>query len=415
MQKARLSSLKKAGYTAVINLNVDRHKIIKLSQSTTDRVSFVDGGEADWCIVTNRDPYLVSSTWDSNSLSDVSRVSLTDGSRSSIFTALNGEGSLSPGGNYYVWYDENDSNWHSLRFSDGAVFNLTESVDGTFYDDEDDHPMPAPYIDTPHWIEGDEAFLLADKYDIFKISPDGTKAVNMTEGKGRVADQIYRYSTLAAKRLSPALRAAGIQRTIGRKEKVYLTVFDRTDKRNGLAWINASSAGIKGSFVDDHSYSAVSVAGETVAFRKGSFKESSNIYFTKDFFETSVKLSSINEQQADYRWGDVRLVHWNAYDGTALDGLLYTPEDMNPMEKYPMMIYFYEKNTETLFNYISPAPSRSIINIPFYVSRGYVVFVPDIVYSVGHPGESAYNCICAGAEAMCKQFSFIDKNRMAIQ
>lgn len=415
MQKARLSSLKNAGYTSVINLNEDRHKIVKLSLSTTERVSFVNGGEADWCIVTDKEPYQISSTWDSNSFNDIYKVSLSDGSRVKLFTALNGYGSLSPEGNYYVWYSEDDCNWHSLRFADNKIFNLTENVEGTFYDDEDDHPMPAPNIDSPHWIEGDEAFLLADKFDLFKISPDGSKVINMTEGKGRAANQVYRYSTLAAKRLSPALRAAGVQRTIGRKEKVYLTVFDRTDKRNGLAWINASAAGVKGAFLDEHSYPTVAVAGETVAFRKGNFKETNDIYFTKDFFSDSVKLSSINPQQAEYRWGDVQLVHWDAYDGTHLDGLLYTPEDMDPSVKYPMMIYFYEKNAETLYNYSAPAPSRSIINIPFYVSRGYVVFVPDIVYTVGHPGESAYNCICAGAEAMCKQFSFIDKDKMAIQ
>lgn len=415
MQKARLSSLRNAGYTSVINLNVDRHNIIKISRSVKDRVSFVDGGEADWCIVTNNEPYQISSTWDSNSLNDVFKVSLADGSRKTVFNALNGYGSLSPEGKYYVWYSEDDSNWHSLRFSDGAIFNLTADVDGIFYDDEDDHPMPAPYIDTPHWIEGDDAFLLADKFDIFKFSPDGSRAINMTEGTGRAANQVYRYATLAEKRLSPALKAAGVKRTVGRKEKVYLTVFDRTDKRNGLAWINASSAGVNGAFVDEHSYPTVSVAGGTVAFRKGNFKETNDVYYTKDFFATSVRLSSINPQQAEYRWGDVRLVHWDAYDGTHLDGLLYTPEDMDPSVKYPMMIYFYEKNAQTLYNYSAPAPSRSIINIPFYVSRGYVVFVPDIVYTVGHPGESAYNCICAGAEAMCRQFSFIDKDKMAIQ
>ena len=108
-------------------------------------------------------------------------------------------------------------------------------------------------------------------------------------------------------------------------------------------------------------------------------------------------------------------MHWKAYDGTPLDGILLTPENLDPAKKYPMIIYFYEKNSETLYNYVAPAPSRSTVNLTFYASRGYIVFVPDIVYKDGHPGESAYNCICSGAEAMCEQFPFIDKNKMAIQ
>lgn len=80
-----------------------------------------------------------------------------------------------------------------------------------------------------------------------------------------------------------------------------------------------------------------------------------------------------------------------------------------------MMIYFYEKRSETLYNYIEPRPSRSTVNIPFYCSRGYVVFVPYIVYKVGHPGESAYNCIVSGVKSMCQQFQFVDSTKMAIQ
>ena len=140
-----------------------------------------------------------------------------------------------------------------------------------------------------------------------------------------------------------------------------------------------------------------------------------DLYFTRDNWNTETRLSDINPQQDDYLWGDVQLVSWDAYDGTPLKGLLYTPENLDPSKKYPMMIYFYEISSNTLYDYYSPAPSRSIINIPFYVSRGYVVFVPDIVYETGHPGESAYNCICAGAEAMCDRFGFIDRSRMALQ
>ena len=149
--------------------------------------------------------------------------------------------------------------------------------------------------------------------------------------------------------------------------------------------------------------------------QEGHFVYPNDLYVTRDNFLSETKLTSINPQQADYRWGDVQLVHWQAYDGTPLDGLLFTPDGLDKSGSYPMMIYFYEKYSETLYSYRAPAPSRSTVNIPFFVSRGYVVFIPDIVYVDGHPGESAYNCICAGAEAMCAQFPFIDKSRMAIQ
>ena len=43
-----------------------------------------------------------------------------------------------------------------------------------------------------------------------------------------------------------------------------------------------------------------------------------------------------------------------------------------------------------------------------------MVFVPDIVYQPGHPGESAYNCIVSGAQSLTK-LPWIDADHMAIQ
>ena len=126
------------------------------------------------------------------------------------------------------------------------------------------------------------------------------------------------------------------------------------------------------------------------------------------------RISNINPQQADYLWGTPELFKWKAFDGTQLDGILYKPENFDENKKYPVMIYFYERRSESLYNYLTPAPSRSTVNIPYFVSNDYIVFVPDIVYKDGHPGESAYNCIVAGAQALAKN-KWVDSKRMAIQ
>lgn len=94
--------------------------------------------------------------------------------------------------------------------------------------------------------------------------------------------------------------------------------------------------------------------------------------------------------------------------------MLYKPDNFDPNKKYPVIVYFYERNSESLYRYFSPAPSRSIVNIPYFVSNGYIVFVPDVVYKVGHPGKSAYNCIVAGAKALAAN-KWVDSSHMAIQ
>jgi dipeptidyl aminopeptidase/acylaminoacyl peptidase len=141
---------------------------------------------------------------------------------------------------------------------------------------------------------------------------------------------------------------------------------------------------------------------------------SPNIYLTRNRWKSETCLSDINPQMKDYLWGTAELTHWTAYDGTQLDGLVYKPENFDPTKKYPVLLYFYERCSDRLYSYYAPAPSRSTINIPFYCSRGYIVFVPDVVYHAGTPGESAYNCIVSGVEALARN-PWVDRENIAIQ
>jgi dipeptidyl aminopeptidase/acylaminoacyl peptidase len=147
---------------------------------------------------------------------------------------------------------------------------------------------------------------------------------------------------------------------------------------------------------------------------KSNFVEAPNLYVTKDWFKSSKKLTDCNPQQKDYNWGTVESVYWKGHDGRDLEGLLYKPEDFDPNKKYPMVVYFYEKTSQYKHAYRKPDVSRSTINITYFVSNGYLVFLPDIHYTTGHPGKSAINCIVSGVESLMEN-SWVDKDNIAIQ
>jgi dipeptidyl aminopeptidase/acylaminoacyl peptidase len=127
-----------------------------------------------------------------------------------------------------------------------------------------------------------------------------------------------------------------------------------------------------------------------------------------------VKFSNLNPQQADYNWGTAELYKWKTFNGKDATGILYKPENFDATKKYPMLIYFYEKMSDNLNNYIDPAPTPSRLNIPFFVSRGYLVFTPDISYTKGHPAKDAYNYIVSGAQALTKN-KWVDEKNIGIQ
>ncbi|MBN1820252.1 MAG: S9 family peptidase, partial [Prolixibacteraceae bacterium] len=132
-------------------------------------------------------------------------------------------------------------------------------------------------------------------------------------------------------------------------------------------------------------------------------------------FKHAKKISEANPQQEQYNWATVELVQWNSFSGEELKGLLYKPENMDSNRKYPMIVYFYERNSELLNRHFHPSPSRSTINKTFYASNGYLVFVPDITYETGYPGQSAYNAIVSGARYLIQKYDFVDKNNIGLQ
>jgi dipeptidyl aminopeptidase/acylaminoacyl peptidase len=125
-------------------------------------------------------------------------------------------------------------------------------------------------------------------------------------------------------------------------------------------------------------------------------------------------ISKTNPQQANYNWASVELVKWKAYDGTLLEGLLYKPEDFDSQKKYPLMLYYYELNSDNLYNHQAPRPSASTINPTEYASAGYLVFIPDIRYVPGKPAKSAFNSIMSATDYLIKNYP-VDSTRMGLQ
>jgi dipeptidyl aminopeptidase/acylaminoacyl peptidase len=64
-------------------------------------------------------------------------------------------------------------------------------------------------------------------------------------------------------------------------------------------------------------------------------------------------------------------------------------------------------------NFVKPAPGHSI-NLAYYVSNGYVVITPDIIYTTGHPGQSALKCVLPAIEAVVAK-GYINRNAIGIQ
>lgn len=390
--------------------------LLPLTTSFYDRIKFVNEANANYFLSVDDTKSIIETQWKEQTASELSLVSLTNGKRTAIAQGVFSFVTPSPNGKFVAWFNLSDSQWYLYDVASATTRCLTDHLNIHFWDEDNDRPQAPDAYGIAGWTKDDQALLVYDRFDIWQLPTNGSQAVNLTAGKGRKNNRIYRYIDTKDRADHYPVRE---KEQILPGQTLLLSIFDRTAKKNGFAELRyqpgkAISPSIR--VLDGYTFSQIKKAenADLYVYQKANFNTSPDVHTNTSTWKSEKKLSDINPQMKDYSWGSAELVHWTAYDGTPLDGLLYKPEGFDPNKKYPMLIYFYELNSENLYRYYAPSPSRSIINISFYCSRGYLVFVPDIVYKSGLPGESAYNCIVSGAEALAKN-TWVDARNMAIQ
>jgi dipeptidyl aminopeptidase/acylaminoacyl peptidase len=255
------------------------------------------------------------------------------------------------------------------------------------------------------WTDNDAQLLLYDRYDIWSFDPrDKREPENLTKS-GRTDRMVYRYQSLDPE-----------EKALSTTTPWMLEIFDEGTKDAGFAKYDPKSASLNLLIKSPHRYAGLKKAreGERLMFTRESFQEFPDLYLTDMAFSSPTQISDANPQQEEYLWGTAELVNWRSLDNVPLEGILYKPENFDPNRKYPMIVVYYEKFSNTLHYHHKPEPIRSLVHRTMYVSNDYLIFIPDIVYRVGYPGESAYNAIMPGVTSLIEQ-GFVDEANIGIQ
>lgn len=392
-------------YLSVFN-SPDATNVVQLGAEDAENVSQVNEGNADYVLAFSSKGNRVASQWQGFSYNNAFLISTADGSRKTIISKKRGGFSASPSGKFIFWYDPEKRNYYTYEVASGQTRELTSKINTRFWDDEDDHPDDPGAFGVARWLENDEAMLIYDRYDVWQIDPMGKAApINVTNGYGKknkielrmlITDREARFSK--------------------KNEQVLFEAFNRTNKYGGYF---TKKLDVFGDPVQLYMgpnglvFGAKAKDAEMYMLGIMDIKEPMNVNVSADL-RSFTKLSDINPQQKDYNWLTVELMKWKMFDGRESEGLLFKPENFDPKKKYPVIFYFYERDADNLYNYRAPAPSASTVNIPYFVSNGYLVFDPNIWYKNGQPGESAYNSVVSAAKMLAK-LPFVDSTKMAIQ
>lgn len=411
MQQKRLKEEKERGFLTVFD--VESGRVVPLASREVPTVSFNPKVNARHVVGLSDLPYQVQASWDPGH-TDLYLIDTQTGEKKRIANdIMASEPKLSPGGQWVSWFDERDSLWRAWSVADGKRIDLTRGLPAKFFDEEHDTPdLPGSY-GSAGWTTSDRYLWLYDRYDIWQIDPTGREQpLNLTAGWGRKNKVRLRRADTRTDDLPAA------PDPINPADALFLTGIWESDKATGIlknkSGLSAAEPVVlaKG----NHRYFGLNKAKSSpvMTYYRGNFREPINLYRTDTTLTKPAQLTRVNPQQDSIRWGSVELVKWLGTNGIQLEGLLYKPDGFDATKKYPMLVYFYERNAETLNDYRAPSPSRSTINIPYCVSNGYMVFVPDIVYTTGQPGPNAYDCVVPGVLNLIDR-GFVDRDRIGIQ
>ena len=405
------------------NINRDYLAEITLAGAKITRLcdddEYIDENPAPWAkyaIIKKARGNVGEINWNQASQRSFYLVNLENGERKLIIKSTRLNYRLSPGGKYLTYYDPAYRNYFSYEIKTGKIRNITQNIPAvwTIYggDTPDDKIAPGS---APAWLPGDKGILLADQNDIWQADPLGKRApVNLTKGLGKKNHISFRFEME---------NSSNIVDTTG---NIILSAFNRQNKENGFyRFTFGSNRAPEKLAMGPYLYDVPgnntplqgwtirkAAAGEHYLVRRMSATESPN-YFVSDDLENYSRLSNVRPEK-NYNWFTTQLVNYKTPAGLPAQGVLYKPENFDPRKKYPVIFYYYETLSDRLNEYFEPEYADGRMDIPTYVSNGYLVFTPDIHYKIGKPGQSAVTYVSSAAKYL-STMPWVDAKRMGLQ
>jgi dipeptidyl aminopeptidase/acylaminoacyl peptidase len=146
--------------------------------------------------------------------------------------------------------------------------------------------------------------------------------------------------------------------------------------------------------------------------QRQSTDQAPNLVVTTDF--SSFKSLSDLQPQKAYNWLRAALVHWPIPGGLTGTGIFYKPENFDSTKKYPVIFHYYEERSKELNIFPSIRLSTGQLNIAWYVSNGYLVFVPDIYRPTGKNGTAILNTVLSAVDYLSR-LPYVNADKMGLQ
>lgn len=159
--------------------------------------------------------------------------------------------------------------------------------------------------------------------------------------------------------------------------------------------------------------------GSKMAFTASNQNDLFELYSaqTKDY--NPIKLTNMTNQIKGWAVADSKVINWKSMDGTTIEGVLHTPQNFNPGEKYPLLVVIHGGPTGVdmpapVFSYVYPInqwlnKGAVVLRVNYRGSAGYGEAFRSL--NVENLGVGDAWDVLSGVDHLINQ-GYVDENKM---
>ncbi len=362
--------------------HVDTGRFVQIGNSFNEQVQPIRG--ADLAYIEDWSAYAMDRTI-GRPAADLYLADLATGARTRIKERVDDRyAGPSPSGRYILFL-EADHMW-TIDVATRAVRNITRAAPTSFIDKESDATIrQKPAFGVAGWTKDDASVVLNDRFDLWEIAADGSRATRLTDG---AAEQV-RHRVL---RLDPEAEHIDWQKP------QYVSLFGLWSKKAGYGRIAAAADGAKRTVERliwlDKTVSGLARAKDADVFDYSiqGHDDSPDLFVGGPDLSGARQVTSTNLFQDKFAWSRSEVIEYKTDKGLRLQGALYYPAGYEAGRRYPMVVYLYERLSDGVHRYVPPS-DRDYYNTTVFTSQGYFVLQSDIVFRPREPGLSVVECV----------------------
>ena len=376
--------------------HLDENRVVQIGTELQETARLIDSGRYATETDQSRNEFGVMF---GRSGLDVWLIDVATGERERVLENVPWYGGPSETGRYLLWFEGGAYRTYDVRTATRAV--LGTAADAVFENEEYDYPVEAlPPYGLAGWTRDDDALLVYDRYDVWRLAPDGSRAERLTHGAPeRVVHRV--------------VDVHDDEDGFDLSRPLYFSLMGERTKQSGWARLQEDGT-VERLLLEDARLARLTRAdsADVFAFTRERFDDAPDWFVGNAALRNARQVTELNPFQHEFAWGRSELVDFTSTAGDELQAVLLYPAAFDPSRQYPMIVYTYERLSQNLHNYVVPS-ERSYYNFSVFTANDYFVLMPDIVYRDREPGISALEAVVPAVQTVVER-GLVDPERIGI-